>query len=107
MTRFVARLMIVLIPLLVWVSADVAQNVTAADPPAPILLVTNSTAANKFGPYLGEVLRAEGLNSFDTAQLSSLNAATLNAAKVVVLAETTLTIAQADLFNTMSQPVGA
>ena len=46
----------------------------------PILLVVNSAASNKFGPYLGEILRAEGLNGFSTVELASLDSATLSAA---------------------------
>ena len=63
-TRFVARLMIVLVPLLGLVWAAEVQRTTAAGPGAPILLVTDTGAANPYGPYLGEILRAEGLNSF-------------------------------------------
>ena len=100
MTRFVARLMIVLVPLLGLVWAAEVQRTTAAGPGAPILLVTNTGAANPYGPYLGEILRAEGLNAFNSAQLSSLDAATLSAAQLVVLAETTLTGEQVTLFTT-------
>jgi hypothetical protein len=32
---------------------------------APILLIVSSAAPNPFGAYLGEILRAEGLNAFD------------------------------------------
>ena len=43
MTRFVARLMIVLIPLLVWVSAGVSK--VAAVGSIPILVVVNELGA--------------------------------------------------------------
>jgi hypothetical protein len=66
---------------------------------APILLVLNSSSPNRYGPYLGEILQAEGLNSFSTVQLSSVTATTLTSAQVVVLAETPLTAAQATLFS--------
>ena len=71
-----------------------------ATPPAPILVVLNSASPNPFGAYLPEILRAEGINSFDVVQLSALDAPTLAAAKVTVLAETPLTAPQATLFTT-------
>jgi hypothetical protein len=66
---------------------------------APILVVLNSASPNPYGRYLGEILQAEGLNSFSTVQLSSVTATTLTNAQVVVLAETPLTGAQATLFS--------
>jgi hypothetical protein len=67
---------------------------------APILLVVNSSyGANPFGRYLGEILRAEGLNAFDIVELSALTAADLSTHSVTILAETTLTSGQASLFN--------
>ena len=98
MPRFVARLLSVVIPLLVWVSAGVSP--VAAVETTPILLVVNNSAPNPYGRYLAEILRAEGLNSFTIAQLSSVNATTLNAAQLVVLAETPLSAAQAGDFTT-------
>ena len=68
-------------------------------PRRPILLVVNSASANPYGPYLGEILKAEGLNSFSVAQLSTVTPTTLNSAQVVVLAETTLSPAQALTFS--------
>jgi glucose/arabinose dehydrogenase len=65
----------------------------------PILLVVNSLSANPYGPYLGEILKAEGLNSFSVAELSTLTSGTLFGAQVVVLAETTLSSAQALLLS--------
>ncbi|HEY3110686.1 MAG TPA: hypothetical protein VGL23_18150, partial [Chloroflexota bacterium] len=52
-----------------------ARGATLAAAPAaasPVLLVTSSTAPNPFGGYLGEILRAEGLNSFQVADLADL-----------------------------------
>ncbi|MEI7645813.1 MAG: hypothetical protein WCJ55_16190, partial [Chloroflexales bacterium] len=74
------------------------QPVQAVSGP-PILLVVNSAAPNTFGPYLGEILRAEGLASFSTIELASLDTTTLNAAQLVVLAETPLTAGQATLLT--------
>ena len=66
---------------------------------SPILLVVNSSAPNPFGPYLAEVLRAEGIQSFTTVELSALNAGTLAAARLTILAETPLDAAQALMFT--------
>ncbi len=78
-----------------------AERVAYADPvPAPILVIVNSAyAANPLGGYLGELLRAEGLNAYATVQLSALTAGELAAHRVAVLAETTLTSGQAALLS--------
>jgi hypothetical protein len=61
--------------------------------------VTNSTAPNRFGAYIGEILRAEGLNAFDSIQLSSLTSTNLAQYKVVILTETPLNASQVTLFT--------
>ena len=66
--------------------------------PPPILVVLNSTAANPFGAYLPEILRAEGISSFSVTNLSAVTASTLVGVPLVVLAETTLTDQQAGHF---------
>src|SRR4030042_1450101 len=72
------------------------QPASVAGPaPAPILLVTNSAASNKFGGYLGEILRAEGLNDFDVLDISSLTPAALSQHDLTILAQTPLTSDQA------------
>ncbi len=71
----------------------------ARDGSAPILLVVNSGAANPYGPYLAEILQAEGITAFATVELSSLSAPVLDAARLVVLAETPLTAGQASLLT--------
>ncbi|TAH32216.1 DUF4082 domain-containing protein [Candidatus Saccharibacteria bacterium] len=58
----------------------------------PILVVTNT--GNKFSSYYAEILRAEGYNSFATADVGSLSASSLANYKVVVLGETALTDTQ-------------
>jgi hypothetical protein len=67
--------------------------------PAPILIVTNSAASNPFDTYLPEILRAEGLNQFSVKDLGTVQATDLSNASVVVLAETSLTATQANLFS--------
>src|SRR5690348_2879919 len=67
--------------------------------PAPILIVTNSSASNPFGTYLPEILRAEGLNQFAVKDIGAVQATDLSNPTVVVLAETSLTAAQANLFS--------
>lgn len=66
------------------------------DGSVPILLVVNKDSANPFGMYLGEILRAEGLICFHTADLASLSADLLEGYEVVILAETQLDSAQAE-----------
>jgi hypothetical protein len=66
---------------------------------APILLIVNRSASNTLGSYLGEILRAEGLNAFDQAELNNLTAAQLAQYDLAILAQTPLSSAQARLFN--------
>ncbi|MCR4405880.1 MAG: hypothetical protein NUW24_03010, partial [Anaerolineae bacterium] len=67
----------------------------------PILVVVNdSYGVNPFGRYLGEILRAEGLNAYEVIELGSLTAADLAAHDLTILAETSLTSAQANLLTT-------
>ncbi len=68
---------------------------------ASILVVVNDSPANpnKFGRYLGEILRAEGLNSFEIIDVSALNAGILNDHDLTILAETSLSPGQASLLN--------
>jgi hypothetical protein len=54
---------------------------------APILVVVDDAAPNPFGTYLPEILRAEGLNSFNVIDLGALNAGALTNVRLVVLAE--------------------
>lgn len=69
-----------------------------AAPGGPILAVTNSSSpASK---YYTEILRTEGLNYYDSKDLSQVDVATLANYKVVVLAEMALTQLQADMLDT-------
>lgn len=88
-----------MLALSLWPQVDSVTSVQASST-APILLVVNgSYSANPFGRYLGEILRAEGLNAFDVVELSALTAADLSTHSVTILAETTLTSGQATLFT--------
>jgi hypothetical protein len=71
----------------------------AATASTPILLVLNDAAPNKFGAYVAEILRAEGLNAYTVAQLSALTTNDLSGQPLVILAETPVTDAQATLFS--------
>ncbi len=62
----------------------------------PILVV--GTSANQFSSYYSEILKAEGLNAFDTADLATVSAATLSGYDLVILGEMPLTGGQAALF---------
>src|SRR5580704_12970638 len=75
------------------VCADLVVRTQSSGP--PILVVVSSTAPNPYGPYLGEILRAEGINTFSVADVSTVTATSLANVSVVVLAEMPLTSAQA------------
>jgi hypothetical protein len=59
-----------------------------------------------FGNYYAEILRAEGLNEFDVADVGSLSEQTLVGHPVVVLAQTTLSPGQAALLDSWVQDGG-
>src|SRR5438552_3505567 len=98
--RLALALAAVLALLALLTSSVGGATLAAAPPPAsPILLVTSAAAPNPFGPYLGEVLRAEGFNAFQAADLADLTAPYLASFPLVVLSEAPLTAAQATLFR--------
>jgi len=87
-------------------AADISWSLSTAAPPppppdqgpgGPILVV--ASAANPFTRYYAEILRAEGLNAFAVADISTVSAATLAAYDVVILGEMPLTTAQVTLFG--------
>ncbi|MBE0540498.1 MAG: DUF4082 domain-containing protein, partial [Verrucomicrobia bacterium] len=57
--------------------------------PPPILVLTNDT--NPFTEYYGEILLAEGLNSFELQNISAINSVMLADYDVVILGEMALT----------------
>ncbi len=80
-----------------------APQVQAQSATQPILIVVNDNLSGPstppFGRYLGEILRAEGLNSFDIVNLPALTANTLSSHNVTILARTPLNSEQAALFT--------
>ncbi|MGE0359515.1 MAG: Ig-like domain-containing protein [Vicinamibacterales bacterium] len=85
---------------IVAVSVWAMGGLRAAGTTPVILVVVNSAAPNPFGAYLPEILRAEGLTAFTVADLGSLSAPTLDAAALVLLADTPLTAPQAAMLTT-------
>jgi hypothetical protein len=69
----------------------------AASARTPILVV--ESAANPYSGYVKEVLRAEGVNGFDTAQLGSVTAGVLAGYDVAVLGNVDVTPAQASMLS--------
>jgi hypothetical protein len=61
------------------------HRVSGAAPPAALLVTAASNTADPFGPYLGEILRAEGFPTFATADVSALTATLLSAYAIVLL----------------------
>lgn len=93
----------------------VARSPYARDPAwsatgrAPILVVVNDRAENRFGfgAYLAEILRAEGLNCFRIAPLSTLDAATLARYTLVIVSHGAWTTAEAEMFHAYVSNGGA
>jgi hypothetical protein len=65
----------------------------------PILVLLNERGDNPFGAYLGEILRAEGLNCFQMVELSMIDSATLAQVPLSILAEGPLHSAQAEMLQ--------
>lgn len=63
----------------------------------PVLLVTKS--GQSFTEYYAEILRAEGLNSFTTVDISTVTSAVLASHDTVILGDMALTSAQVTLFS--------
>jgi hypothetical protein len=63
----------------------------------PVLVIASNS--NPFTFYYAEILRAEGLNEFQVADISSVTSGTLNGFEVVILGELPLTTAQVSMFE--------
>ena len=68
---------------------------TSREAAAPILVLTSEQADNPFGGYLAEILRAEGLNCFQVADLAQVARAPLDWYDTILLAECSPTAAGA------------
>lgn len=66
-------------------------------PGGPILVI--SSAANPFGRYYAEILRAEGLNEFATMDIAAVSPAVLNEYDVVLLGEMAVSPTEAAMFT--------
>jgi hypothetical protein len=66
-------------------------------PGGPVLVVTSDS--NPFTHYYTEILRTEGFNLFNTADISAVNAGTLTSYDVVILGEMTLSAGQVTMFS--------
>jgi hypothetical protein len=85
------------------------SNVLAA---APVLVLTNQTATNKFGQYATEILRGEGLVAFDERDRASWSAdpnagAILAGYSAVLMSEMNLTTSEQQLLRNYVQGGGA
>ncbi len=66
----------------------------------PILVVVNDAyTTNRYGRYLGEILRAEGLNAYTIMNITAVDATELAQHELVILAQTSLTSSQATMFT--------
>ena len=88
---------------------SVAASAAPAAPPGqgpggPVLVISNP--ADPFSRYYAEILTAEGLNEFAVADLGSVTATTLASYRVVVLAQTGLSDAQAAMLGSWVQGGG-
>lgn len=81
-----------------WVDVIFTPTPPAPQPPldqgfgGPVLVIKSET--RPFSKYYSEILRAEGINSFTTTDLSDVTATSLNQYDVAILGEMPLTAAQ-------------
>ena len=96
-----ARRAIYILIIFLFISPFIKVEQASADAATiPILVVVNgSYSSNRFGNYLGEILRAEGLNAYVQLDLSQVNLTELQGHSLTILAETTLTSGQATMFS--------
>jgi hypothetical protein len=83
--------------LLFLTSSQRTVSTQAAGP--TLLLIVNDSGSNPFGRYLEEILRTEGITTFNTITVSSISTGQLSGVPLVVLAETTLTNTQATVLT--------
>jgi hypothetical protein len=81
----------------VWSFTVAAAPVLDQGPGGPVLVIKND--AQPFSKYYAEILRAEGLDSFATQNLSAVTSTMLNSYDVVVLGDMTLTSAQVTMLT--------
>lgn len=93
LTLAIASLLVLVLPSLRAAALPLDQG-----PGGPVLVVQNT--ANKFSRYYSEILRAEGYNTFATADVSAITSTLLNQYDVVVVGEVPLTAAQVTTLTT-------
>ncbi len=81
----------------VWAAVVAGASLAPAWAAGPILVIGSSS--NPFTVYYREILRAEGITTFDYADISAVAALTLAPYDVVILGEMPLTSGQVTLFN--------
>ena len=87
-----------------WV--DVVFDPGTAPPPTAAAILVITSAGNPFTQYNAEILRAEGLNAFVTADIATVTSATLPDYDVAILGEMPLTSAQVAMFSSWVEAGG-
>jgi hypothetical protein len=80
-----------------WSFTTVSAGPIGDGPGGPILIITSTS--NPFSRYYGEILLAEGLNSFYVEDISALSLGTLSNYDLAILGEFPLTSAQAGMLT--------
>ncbi|MBI2617275.1 DUF4082 domain-containing protein [Candidatus Gottesmanbacteria bacterium] len=70
----------------------------------PLLIITSAT--NRFTNYYEEILRAEGMNIFESRDITTLNSTLLNTYHIAILGEMSLNASQVSLLTTWVQQGG-
>ena len=91
MKRIVSILLLSILVVFFVLPASVSQ----AQSSTPSLVVYNNSLDGKFGQYLGEILHAEGLNSYDMVEVSTMTSTLLSEYKLAILGMGALTAGQA------------
>jgi hypothetical protein len=80
-------------------ASGLASATQTANPAARLVLITNQAAQPDFSPYLGEILRAEGVFSFQHIASERLDQATLVGADIALIGPGPLGAAQVPLLR--------
>ena len=74
-------------------------NADAGEPANPILIIVN-VSSGSFSRYTGEILKAEGFNEFQMAEMGQANTTYLTSFDTVILTTMSLTTSQATMIET-------
>lgn len=98
-TQPTQRLAVGFLALLLLLCVAAPLFATPAAPANPVLVIRDAASSNKYQDFVPELVKFEGFNSFQVAELSEVDAAYLSQFPVVILPSLSVTSQQATLFQ--------